>query len=100
MDEQELDEPAGDPGYTTTTVKWLEGWLNFPDAAQLLGMSKQALHKIVFGRRGFNIDTDVRAVTRQPLYVIRVEAVREEMVRRGISEKEIQAAFVRLGHAE
>jgi len=62
----------------------LEGWLTFNEAASLLGITKQGMHKFVFTTGVINVDTEVRRIGSHPLLVIRAEAVRRELHRRGI----------------
>jgi hypothetical protein len=56
-------------------IKRLEGWLTFPEAARYLGISPQALHKMVWESHEFP-QADLRAVGDRPTYLIRTAAVR------------------------
>jgi len=68
----------------TETVKRLEGWLTFQEAANMLGLTKQGMHQAVFNaaRRRFDINDDIRAVGDKPIWVIRESAVLAERDRR------------------
>jgi hypothetical protein len=58
-------------------VPRLEGWLTFPEAAGMPGVSNQGLHKMVFEARRFRVD-DVRAVGTRPTFLWRAAAVNAE----------------------
>lgn len=45
----------------------LEGWMTFPEVAKLLGVTNQAVHKMVFEGDHF---PGVRSVGEKPLYVV------------------------------
>lgn len=53
-------------------VPKLEGWATFPEAAAELGVTKQAIHKMVFENGEFQ---SLRAVGSKPVYVISIEEV-------------------------
>ncbi len=60
-------------------VRRLEGWLTFEEAGEVLGYSKQGIHRLVFESPNspFNPDTDVRGVGARPLMLLREAAVLE-----------------------
>lgn len=45
----------------------LEGWITLTDAAELLGISKQAVHKMVTSHK----ITTLHKIGRKPLYIMR-----------------------------
>lgn len=61
-------------------VPRLEGWLTFPEAAAILDVSKQMVHKMAFGRRPLLLT--VRRVGDKPIYVVKEEEVRALHTRR------------------
>lgn len=65
-------------------VRRLEGWMTFSDAAQMLGMTNQGMHRLVFNSavQRFDVDRDVRAVGDRPLMIVRTVAVEAELQRR------------------
>lgn len=67
---------SDDDGYSRSEVKRLEGWLSFPEAAEVLGVSKQMIHKMVFSSGLFNLETEVRSVGDRPIYVVDEKKVR------------------------
>ncbi len=58
-------------------VRRLEGWYTFEEAGEILGYSKQGIHRLVFEspRSPFNAEEDVRGVGARPLMLLRKEAV-------------------------
>ena len=60
-------------------VPILEGWCTFSEAAEALGISKQGIHKKVFGENAFKT---VRAVGSKPLYLLWREEVEELVEKR------------------
>jgi hypothetical protein len=56
-------------------IKPLEDWLTLEEAAQILGLSKQGMHAMVWNSMQFSFDNDVRAVGSRPTYVLRETAV-------------------------
>lgn len=43
-------------------IKQLEGWVTFPDAAAILGMTRYGIGYIVWKARVFDFDNDIRVV--------------------------------------
>lgn len=72
-------------------VKSLEGWISLAEAMAILGMRKQALHKLLWEAEHtpFRID-DMRKVGDQPLFLINPVAVDEvkQILDRQKKEKE------------
>lgn len=59
-------------------VKQLPGWVTFPEAAEKLGMSKQGLHKLVFGspNKPFTSEEVKRLGTGpKPVYLLKQDAL-------------------------
>lgn len=68
-------------GYVS--IPRLEGWLTFPEAGELLGVTKQMVHKLVFKSKVFDLRTDLRTVGDRPIYIVKEEKVRALKERRG-----------------
>lgn len=58
-------------------VPRLEGWLTFPEAGEVLGISKQMVHKLAFPASGKSAFSTVRAVGDRPMYLVKEEEVEE-----------------------
>lgn len=58
-------------------IKRLEGWFTFEEAGEVLGYSKQGIHRLVFESPNspFEPDKDVRGVGGRPLMLLREDAV-------------------------
>lgn len=54
-------------------VPRLEGWLTFPEAATVLDVTKQMVHKMAFGRNP--LLTTVRRIGEKPIYVVEEKEV-------------------------
>lgn len=55
-------------------VPRLEGWITFPEAADILHVTKQMVHKMAFGRKRLLLT--VRSIGDKPIYVVKEEEVR------------------------
>lgn len=74
---------SAEGGYSE--IPRLEGWLTFPEAGEILDVTKQMVHKMAFGRRRLLLT--VRRVGDKPIYVVKEEEVLALKLRR---EQELQ----------
>ncbi len=63
-------------------VPKLLGWMTLPEAARYMGLSPQAVHRMVFETDQFQI---VRAVGDKPVFVVTTEEVHRVQKRREAS---------------
>jgi hypothetical protein len=77
-------------------VKPLEGWMSIFEAMHVLGLRKQAIHKLLW-ELDYDIfrPDDIRTVGDKPLYIIRTSAVYEvkEIRDRAATEREATRQF-------
>src|SRR5213083_1970621 len=62
---------------SVAAVKRLEDWMTLSEAGEVLGYSKQGLHRLIFEspNNPFDLENDVRGVGDKPLIVLRTAAV-------------------------
>lgn len=74
-----------DGGYSE--VPRLEGWITFPEAAEILSVTKQMIHKMAFGPKP--VLRIVRRVGDKPIYVVDETEVLTLKKRRQEQEQEV-----------
>lgn len=57
-------------------VKKLETWMTIPEAIEVLGVTKQAIHKMLWEQNLF-LDNEVRQIGASPIYLLDAVAVYE-----------------------
>lgn len=55
-------------------IRRLEGWLTLVEAADILNITKQGMHRRVFETNMYNLD-DLRKIGSKPIYLIRMSVV-------------------------
>jgi hypothetical protein len=72
-----------------TEVGKLPGWLTMPEAGEILGVTKQMVHSLVFNASPspFDKESEVRHVGDKPVYLLSEDAVRRVAAER----KKVQA---------
>jgi excisionase family DNA binding protein len=69
------DEGTRRPWHVRLRLLPLKGWITTGEAAQDLGISREAVHRLI--QRGTIGRKDARTVGRRPIIVVRERAVRE-----------------------
>lgn len=72
-------------------VRPLEDYITLPEAAEVLNVSKQMVHKLVYG----GTFKTVRAIGEKPLYVVKKSEARQVARRRAQRKAEDQAKKLR-----